>query len=98
VRLGPNTPGDYVRARVLVPQNPGVTASYFSAVHTPISARTAHYALLSPVLAHNRIESFPVLISAIWDHRDPPLRDSPPSRCGGAAAQLPGVVADRLAA
>jgi hypothetical protein len=26
VRLGPSTPGDYVRARVLVPQNPGVTA------------------------------------------------------------------------
>jgi hypothetical protein len=25
VRLGPNTPGDYVRARVLVPRNPGVT-------------------------------------------------------------------------
>jgi hypothetical protein len=25
VRLGPSTPGDYVRARVLVPQNPGVT-------------------------------------------------------------------------
>jgi hypothetical protein len=29
VRLGPSTPGDYVRARVLVPRNPGVTtASY----------------------------------------------------------------------
>jgi hypothetical protein len=26
VRLGPSTPGDYVRARVLVPRNPGVTA------------------------------------------------------------------------
>jgi hypothetical protein len=25
VRLGPSTPGDYVRARVLVPQNPSVT-------------------------------------------------------------------------
>jgi hypothetical protein len=25
VRLGPSTPGDDVRARVLVPQNPGVT-------------------------------------------------------------------------
>jgi hypothetical protein len=25
VRLGPSTPGDYVRARVLVPQNLGVT-------------------------------------------------------------------------
>jgi hypothetical protein len=25
VRLGPSTPGDYVRARVLVPRNPGVT-------------------------------------------------------------------------
>jgi hypothetical protein len=25
VRLGPSTPGVYVRARVLVPQNPGVT-------------------------------------------------------------------------
>jgi hypothetical protein len=25
VRLGPSTPGDYVRARVLVPQNPGMT-------------------------------------------------------------------------
>jgi hypothetical protein len=25
VRLGPSTPGDYVYARVLVPQNPGVT-------------------------------------------------------------------------
>jgi hypothetical protein len=25
VRLGPSTPGDYVHARVLVPQNPGVT-------------------------------------------------------------------------
>jgi hypothetical protein len=28
VRLGPSTPGDYVRARVLVPQNPGVTKRY----------------------------------------------------------------------
>jgi hypothetical protein len=28
VRLGPNTPGDYVRARVLVPQNPGVTVGF----------------------------------------------------------------------
>jgi hypothetical protein len=27
VRLGPSTPGDYVRARVLVPRNPGVTVS-----------------------------------------------------------------------
>jgi hypothetical protein len=27
VRLGPSTPGDYVRARVLVPRNPGVTDS-----------------------------------------------------------------------
>jgi hypothetical protein len=27
VRLGPSTPGDYVRARVLVPRNPGVTTS-----------------------------------------------------------------------
>jgi hypothetical protein len=27
VRLGPSTPGDYVRARVLVPRNPGVTQS-----------------------------------------------------------------------
>jgi hypothetical protein len=26
VSLGPSTPGDYVRARVLVPRNPGVTA------------------------------------------------------------------------
>jgi hypothetical protein len=25
VRLGPSTPGDYVRTRVLVPRNPGVT-------------------------------------------------------------------------
>jgi hypothetical protein len=25
VRHGPSTPGDYVRARVLVPRNPGVT-------------------------------------------------------------------------
>jgi hypothetical protein len=25
VRLGPSTPGDYVRVRVLVPRNPGVT-------------------------------------------------------------------------
>jgi hypothetical protein len=25
VRFGPSTPGDYVRARVLVPRNPGVT-------------------------------------------------------------------------
>ena len=25
MRLGPSTPGDYVRARVLVPRNPGVT-------------------------------------------------------------------------
>jgi hypothetical protein len=25
VRLGPSSPGDYVRARVLVPRNPGVT-------------------------------------------------------------------------
>jgi hypothetical protein len=25
VRLGPSTPGDYVRARVFVPRNPGVT-------------------------------------------------------------------------
>ena len=27
VRLGPSTPGVYVRARVLVPQNPGVTGA-----------------------------------------------------------------------
>jgi hypothetical protein len=27
VRLGPSTPGDYVRARVLVPRNPGVTTT-----------------------------------------------------------------------
>jgi hypothetical protein len=31
VRLGPSTPGDYVRARVLVPWNPGVTASHICA-------------------------------------------------------------------
>jgi hypothetical protein len=28
VRLGPSTPGDYVRARVLVPQNLGVTGRH----------------------------------------------------------------------
>jgi hypothetical protein len=28
VRLGPSTPGDYVRARVLVPRNPGVTRPF----------------------------------------------------------------------
>jgi hypothetical protein len=28
VRLGPSTPGDYVRARVLVPRNPGVTRKH----------------------------------------------------------------------
>jgi hypothetical protein len=28
VRLGPSTPGEYVRARVLVPRNPGVTATH----------------------------------------------------------------------
>jgi hypothetical protein len=27
VRLGPSTPGDDVRARVLVPRNPGVTVA-----------------------------------------------------------------------
>jgi hypothetical protein len=31
VRLGPSTPGDYVRARVLVPRNPGVTRIFFKA-------------------------------------------------------------------
>jgi hypothetical protein len=29
VRLGPSTPGGYVRARVLVPRNPSVTAVRF---------------------------------------------------------------------
>jgi hypothetical protein len=29
VRLGPSTPGDYVRAGVLVPRNPGVTHTSF---------------------------------------------------------------------
>jgi hypothetical protein len=31
LRLGPSTPGDYVRARVLVPLNPGVTLAEASA-------------------------------------------------------------------
>jgi exosome complex RNA-binding protein Csl4 len=35
VRLGPSTPGDYVRARVLVPQNPGVTRGYHKPTGTP---------------------------------------------------------------
>jgi hypothetical protein len=30
VRLGPNTPDDYVRARVLVPRNPGVTTNHMT--------------------------------------------------------------------
>jgi hypothetical protein len=30
VRLGPSTPGDYVRARVLVPRNPSVTQTRLS--------------------------------------------------------------------
>jgi hypothetical protein len=30
VRLGPSKPGDYVRARVLVPRNPGVTTAFLS--------------------------------------------------------------------
>jgi hypothetical protein len=33
VRLGPSTPGDYVRARVLVPRNPGVTACAYLVQH-----------------------------------------------------------------
>ena len=32
VRLGPSTPGDYVRAQVLVPRNPGVTSDRKSVV------------------------------------------------------------------
>jgi hypothetical protein len=35
VRLGPSTPGNYVRARVLVPRNPGVTASSFPCAARP---------------------------------------------------------------
>jgi hypothetical protein len=37
VRLGPSTPGDYVRARVLVSQNPGVT--YIFSDVEPITAK-----------------------------------------------------------
>jgi hypothetical protein len=33
VRLGPSTPGDYVRVRVLVPQNPGVTGGLYDGGH-----------------------------------------------------------------
>jgi hypothetical protein len=36
VRLGPSTPGDYVRARVLVPRNPGVTPAVLR-VDSPFS-------------------------------------------------------------
>jgi hypothetical protein len=37
MRLGPSTPGDYVRARVLVPRNPGVTAAELQATPWPPS-------------------------------------------------------------
>jgi hypothetical protein len=43
VRLGPSTPGDYVRARVLVPQNPGVTPG-------PVEVEPKHDAFLKGVL------------------------------------------------
>jgi hypothetical protein len=33
VRLGPSTPGDYVRARVLVPRNTGVTYTWKSIIY-----------------------------------------------------------------
>ena len=35
MRLGPNTPGDYVRAWVLVPRNPGVTST-LAPCYTPL--------------------------------------------------------------
>jgi hypothetical protein len=37
VRLGSSTPGDYVRARVLVPQNPGVTTTHATTDRNPIA-------------------------------------------------------------
>jgi hypothetical protein len=39
VRLGPSTPGDYVRARVLVPRNPDVTLAHYSHVSLTFAPR-----------------------------------------------------------
>jgi hypothetical protein len=39
VRLGPSTPGDYVRARVLVPRNPGVIEAQVEQLRTELRHR-----------------------------------------------------------
>jgi hypothetical protein len=49
VRLGPSTPGDYVRARVLVPRNPGVTAT---ALHRVQAAATPELVVHSVTCGH----------------------------------------------
>jgi hypothetical protein len=61
VRLGPSTPGDYVRARVLVPRNPGVTCTLKAATHLNrnnslvlrISSDRATYHGLSTISSHD---------------------------------------------
>jgi hypothetical protein len=56
VRLGPSTPGDYVRARVLVPRNPGVTVRPYCTINVPPRrpcpphARHSHPRWLAPLL------------------------------------------------
>jgi hypothetical protein len=37
VRLGPSTPSDYVRARVLVPRNPGVTQQWPATMYSALA-------------------------------------------------------------
>ena len=55
MRLGPSTPSDYVRARVLVPQNPGVTMNSGSLFEMDTSMLVRVAALLIRDLGRSRV-------------------------------------------
>jgi hypothetical protein len=74
VRLGPSTPGDYVRARVLVPRNPGVTRA--------IRALFTHYSLLQTTVGA-------VSRCSAWHTGQSGATPDSPVNYSGVAPQIP---------
>jgi predicted ferric reductase len=69
VRLGPSTPGDYVRARVLVPRNPGVTEIYTTHVHTFIISLlfTVHNKIIMLIGTWRTTRENSATTRVVWD-------------------------------
>jgi hypothetical protein len=73
VRLGPSTPGDYVRARVLVPQNPGVTigcsiSTYLNWPFSPSLTSGPYLSVANDLVVHGKLDQLIINVVRTFFH------------------------------